>query len=367
VTISILPYTSELEAAAARFNARMRSARAPTAFLLPERSHPSTCHGEVRVTHYVAADEQGEVRGGMLCHDYPATRAGRTERVINVSAPLSEGIIDATYTWVGALLIKHALQQNPSAFVVGMGAPDKPLPRLLRAMRWTVSVVPFYFRILDAARCADQLAPFTATRSRRIAASVAARTGIATIGMMALHRMDRSTARTAATLDVDEMRGWDVTVEPWKAFTARTSFAIQRTPTVLPFFYPATGSGLRAWTISRRARPLGWFGMAVTRMSANPYFGDLTVATLTDCVGTPEASQAGPALAVECAKACGADLLITNQQHQELQAGCIGAGWRAGPSNFLFATSPALSAGLQLPTAYLTRRDGDGLVNLIEA
>lgn len=363
--ISIVPFTSELEAAAARFNARMHDARAPTAFLLPERSHATTRHGEVTVTHYVACDEQGDVRGGMLCHEYPAHVAGRTARVLNISAPLSEGIIDPAYTWVGSLLIKHALRENPLAFVVGMGGPDKPLPRLLRAMRWTVSVVPFYFRMLNAGRCAQELAPFRASRGRRFAASIAATTGIAAIGALALHRASREAANAAREFTVDAITEWDTVAEPWNAFVPRTTFAVERTPGVLPFFYPLNRSGFQVWAMKRSTVPVGWFGLAITRMSANPYFGDLTVAVLTDCVGTTEAVQAGPMLAIERAKAAGAELLITNQQHQELQTGCVRAGWRAAPSNYLLATSPTLSTQLRSETTYLTRRDGDGLVNLI--
>jgi hypothetical protein len=100
-------------------------------------------------------------------------------------------------------------------------------------------------------------------------------------------------------------------------------------------------------------------------MSGNPYFGNLRVATLTDCVGSAEAVRSGCMLAIQQAKRLGADLLITNQAYARVQEACLGAGWRPGRSNFLLATSKGLSKDLDPELVYVTRRDGDGLVNLL--
>ena len=70
-------------------------------------------------------------------------------------------------------------------------------------------------------------------------------------------------------------------------------------------------------------------------------------------------------LAIEEATRLGADLLITNQAYTALQEACLGAGWRRGPSNFILATSKALSKELDPELVYVTRRDGDGLINLL--
>jgi hypothetical protein len=365
VTISIVPFTPEHESAAGSFNQRMRHANAPTAFLLPKRSKPSRT-GPVTAGHYLALDDQRAVRGGMLCHEYPALVRGDSERVLNISAPLSEGIVDPEYTFVGPLLIKHALRQNPRAFVVGMGSATRPLPRLLKSMGWRVTTIPFYFRLLRPARCVRHLAPLRRTPARRLMANVAAGSGIAAVAAAIAHYPTGGARRLTAGFDAEPVLDFDErTDRVWQAFAPTLSFGVERTRATLPFFYPPDPAGPRAWRITRNGGAAGWFGMLVTPMSNNPYFGGLTVATLTDCIGPPEAIRAAMVLAVREATAAGADILITNQCHRALRESCAAAGWRQGPSNFLLATSRALSENLDIDTAYVTRRDGDGLVNLV--
>ncbi len=365
MSISVAPFTPQYQPAAALFNERMRRANAPTAFLLPDRGKAAGADGLVTTTHFVALDDDGAVRGGMLCQEYPALVAGQVERVVNISAPLSEGIVDPAYMLVGPQLIRHALRQNPRAFVVGMGQSGNPLPRLLKAMGWTIGTVPFYFRVIRGARCARQLGPLRATSARRAVAGAAALTGAAWIGARLAHLPSAAARAAAARFDVEPVGQWDDRADAvWAAFVPSVSFAVARTREALPYLYPLKGNGPRAWWLRRAGRVDGWLGMQITTMSGNAYFGDLTVAVLTDCVGTPEAVSAGGLLAVEQARAAGADIIVTNQQHRGLQESCRAAGWRPGPSNFLVAASRALGKACHDERAYLTRRDGDGLANL---
>ena len=365
MNLFIEPIEPRLREEAAAFNERMRRANAPTDFVLSPGAEAFVQTGAVTTTHYIARDQDDHVRGGMMCQEYPALVAGRTERVVNISAPISEGIVDSAYTFVGPLLIKHAVGRNRHAFVVGMGMASNPLPRLLKAMGWTIRVVPFYYRLIHAGRCLRHLRPVRTTRTRRLLGGIASRTGVAALGARIAHRPSTSAHRAAARFETEPIDTWDDSANAaWSAFAPGLSFGVKRTPDTLPFFYPLNGSGLRAWKLKRNGTSSGWFGMLVTRMSANEYFGDLTVATLTDCVGSAAAVEAATMIAVEHAKACGADILITNQQHVRVRESCAAAGWRPGPSNFLLATSRSLSEALHESTTYVTRRDGDGLVNL---
>ena len=365
MTLSIIPYTPEFNDAAVAFNDRMRAGKAPTAFVLPTRGRPVITHGAVTTTQYLAVDETGAARGGMLCQEYPAWVSGRRERIMNISAPLSEGIIDAAYTFTGPTLIKVALKQNPFAFVVGMGSAGNPLPRLLKAMGWRVMEAPFLFRLLRPARAVRQLAPLRTSAVRRLAAAVAGTTGVATVGAALLHRSSPAARRAASALQVEPVSRWtDEVSRVWETFAPAISLGVERTPEVLRFFYPEDGSGARAWVLRRGGAAAGWFGLLVTKMRNNQYFGDLTVATLTDCVGDDEACAAAPLLAAQQARVAGADIILTNQQHRSIAESCAAAGWRRGPSNFLIAASKALSADVDWDRAYITRRDGDGLVNL---
>ena len=365
MTLSVVPFTPEHEPAAAAFNERMRTAKAPSAFLLPIRGRALARHGQVSVAQYLAIDTAGDVRGGMLCHEYPGVIAGRPQRIMNISAPLSEGIVDGAYTFVGPLLIKYAVKQNPHAFVVGMGSGSNPLPRLLKAMGWHLLEVPFYFKLLRAAHAVRELGPLRSSAARRVAAGVAAVTGVAAVAAAALQRPSSPARRVAGRYDVLPVEQWTSSADGvWSAFASSISVGVERTTHVLPFFYPREAAGPRAWALCRDRRVVGWFGLLITHMKNNAYFGNLTVATLTDVVGDRDAILAATVLAPAQARSAGADIIITNQQHHAVRDSCIAAGWRPGPSNFLFATSKALSADVDWDRAYVTRRDGDGLVNL---
>ena len=354
MTLSIVPFTPEFNDAAAAFNDRMRAGKAPTAFVLPTRGRPIITHGAVTTTQYLAVDETGAARGGMLCQEYPAWVSGRRERIMNISAPLSEGIINAAYTFAGPSLIKFALKQNPLAFVVGMGSAGNPLPRLLKAMGWHVIEAPFLFRLLRPARAVRQLAPLRTSAARRFAAAAAATTGLATVGATLLHRASAGTRRAAAALQVEQVSHWtDEASHVWELFTPAISLGVERRPEVLRFFYPEDGSGARAWMLRRAGTAVGWFGLAVTRMQNNQYFGDLSVATLTDVVGDDQAVAAAPLLAARQAYAAGADIILTNQQHRSIAESCAAAGWRRGPSNFLIA---ARTAAVVLPSSAIRRQ-----------
>lgn len=363
--ISVEEFQAEHEEAAAAFNQRMQRASAPAGFLLPLRAKPPVQSGGVRVTHYVALDEARHVRGGVICQAHPAIAGDSVAEAVNIQSPISEGIIDPAFTFVAPQLIKHTLRLSPLAFVVGMGSDRNPLPRLLKAMGWSIPAVPFYFRLLRGARCARQLAPLRSTRGRRIAAGLAAMTGAASLAPAFAHRVTPAAKDMASRFRAAPAERWsDWADQAWGTFAKGLSFGVLRTHDTLPFFYRFDGRSPRVYTIERNGSAEGWFGLKLTAMSNNEYFGDLVVATLTDCVGTADAVRAGMVLAAHAARENGADLLITNQQHRLLRDACAAAGWRQGPSNFLFATSRALTAAVQADTVYITRRDGDGLINL---
>jgi len=365
VKVAIEPFRPQHEEAAAAFNRRMRNAGAPTAFLLPTRAKPAAAADGVTLTQYVAVDDVGHVRGGILCQEHPALVGGRIERTANLQAPLSEGIMDRAYAFVAPQLVKHVVRRTPHVFVVGMGSAELPFPRMLKAMGWGLHTAPFYYRLLRPSRCVRHLGPLRATRARRLAARVAAATGLAALAGRAAHHPSAETRRIAAGFSAEPVQRWDDWADAaWEVFAEHLSFGVRRTRDALPFFYPFTERSPHAWMLTHRGAVQGWFGLAVRPMTGNAYFGDLTVATLTDCVGTREAVRAGMALAVEQAAAEGADILVTNQQHRLLGESCLAAGWRQGPSNFLVATSPALNKSFDGSTAYVTRRDGDGLTNL---
>jgi hypothetical protein len=363
VKIAVEQFAAGHEDAVAAFNTRMERAHAP--FLLPARAKPALTKGAVTIAHYVAVDETGQVRGGMKCQTHPARLGDADEQTVNIQAPLSEGIVNPAFTMVGPQLVKYAQRLSPHAFAVGMGKVTHPFAQLLKAMGWMVLPVPFYFRLLRGARCAKHLAPLRSSPARRLAADLAAMTGVANFAPAFAHRAASAAVKSSARFRATPVEKWPQAADAiWHAFATTISFGVLRTTGTLPFFYDGGPRSPRVWALERDGAAEGWFGLLVASMSGNEYFGDLVVATLTDCIGTPEAIRAGVILAAQTARERGADLVITNQQHRLLREACVAAGWRQAPSNYLFAASRSLTNRLQVDTLYFTRRDGDGLLHL---
>ena len=357
MAIQIVPFRPEHEPAAAEFNARMRAAEARSDFLLPLRAPAEVPEGIVRDVQYVAVDDSRAVRGGVILREHPGWVGGRLEHVVNLQSPVSEGIIDPRFTLLATQLVKTALKRSPFAYVVGMGSETNPLPRVLKAMGWSVRKVPFSFQLLRVARCLGQIAPLRTTPVRRLVADAARLTGAGWVGARVLQH-----PRGTRALEVARSRSDDAAVdEAWRALRERSSFAVVRDRSTLPLLL---GRGDGDIFVARAGGAVaGWFDLVLTQMRGSPYFGDLRVATLADAVPMPGHEASLLAAAARQARTLGADIVCTNLSAAWLQAHARRAGWLSGPSNYLVATSKALSAELD-DSAYITRRDGDGLTNL---
>jgi hypothetical protein len=359
MALSVVPYGPEHEASVAKFNARMRAGAASTEFLLPERSVPMRPDDAVRWTQHIACDDAGEVRGGVMIVEGPGWIGGRLQTVINIQELLSEGIVDRRFMLVAHQLIAATLKLAPFVYAVGMGGKSNPLPRMLQGLGWQVRAIPFYFRMLRVGRCLAEVAAFRSTRARELAASALRFTGLGWLGARWLQRFGGS----RRILAVDEMHSWTADVDPiWNAVRQRCSFAVVRDSSTLPLL---NGDGVRGFRARDGDTLCGWFSLAVAQMRENQYFGNLRVAVVADLVALPGYEAPLLASASDQASRLGCDLVCTNLLPASLQDAARRSGWLAGPSNFLLATSKPMTAAMDDRTAYVSRRDGDGLATIL--
>src|SRR5207245_6779605 len=94
------------------------------------------------------------------------------------------------------------------------------------------------------------------------------------------------------------------------------------------------------------------------------YFGDLQVGTIVDGVAAPDHADVVVERATRQLEERGVDLLVSNQLHPAWRMALRRAGFMRGPSNFLFATSPALAQRLRARdplwrAVHVNRGDGD--------
>jgi hypothetical protein len=133
--------------------------------------------------------------------------------------------------------------------------------------------------------------------------------------------------------------------------------------------YPAGSDRFIRLRVDERGAAVGWAVLLDTPMSGHPYFGNLRVGSIVDCLAAPEAAGAVVEHAVRVLTDRGVDLVVTNQAAACWRNALQRAGFLPGPSRVLFAASPALARHLPpgqdgLSQFHLNRGDGDGPINL---
>ena len=368
-------YIASHEPAVRAFNSRMRAAGA-LPFPLPETApapNPNTPAPGIAYSHFVVADDAGEVRGGYFIRTQPFYIRGQIHSVGQYNAPLSEGIADKRYAAVGSMMLAHALREQPLLFAMGMGGVDRPLPRMLRAMGWPVLETPFYFLVLNAKPFLRNIGPLRTHKGRRMAADLLAFSGL---GALALRGIQTARARNRfdpryGNHPIQEFSQWADRI--WQASAQHYSLSAVRTAEYLRFIYPYMQPGMQTPYYGVRLTagdlPVAWVQMLDCQPRDRSYFGEMRVAALVDGVAQPAAIPSLVSSAVQAARERNADIVISNQMHRDWTSALKAAGFWQGPSNYLLAVSKELRKLVEpldeaIPRIHFNRGDGDGRVNL---
>lgn len=347
------PYTTEWEPAAGRYNERLHASGAAP-FLLPGQSPAAAAAaGPITRGYFLVADDSNEVRGSCLMQHHRAWVDQTEAEAVNIQSPLSEGLADRRHAGVAPWMMREIVRRHPFAYSVGMGSETLPYPRLLRSLGWRVAAAPFYFRVLDGRRFLAQMRPlrehprFGSFAS--IGAAIPLLPGLAFTLLHAWRRKRGSSGAPPAAAQAAD----------WSRIRTRYGFAVERDPASLDWLYPPADGHFRRTAVSG--------GLAVLRtsqFSGHPYFGDLRVATLAEILAEPGAERSLIRAATGAARQMDAAVVVTNQSAPELCAAVEAEGWISYRSNYLTALSPPLAAKAGTQACYITRGDGDGLVNL---
>jgi len=370
--LRVVLFEAAHEPAVRAFNSRLRAAGA-LLFPLPETApapNPNTSAPGIEFRHFVVVDDAGEVRGGYFIRTQPFWIRGQVHAVAHYNAPLSEGIVDKRYAVVGAVMLAHALTEQPLLFAMGMGSMDRPLPRMLRAMGWPILETPFYFLVLNGTRFLRNIGPLRSRAERRIAADVLAFSGIGGLAIRGVQatrtrsRFDRRFQRRP----IQEFSQWADRI--WLDSVERYSLSAVRTADYLRFIYPGMGSPYYGVQLTEGDVPVGWVQMLDCQLRDRSYFGEMRVAALVDGVGPPAAIPSLVHSAVVAARERHADIVVSNQMHRDWTSALKAAGFWQGPSNYLLALSKELRKLLEpldeaIPRIHFNRGDGDGRVNLL--
>jgi hypothetical protein len=368
-------YTEDLVVAAQALNARLDKGGVDREYQLPAQPVSALpAHARLDAIHeqFFLAVEDGMVRGGYAIKRQQFMVGGRPTELAFYYAPVSEGIVDRAHAAVGAMLLRHALEAQPLLFALGMGGFERPLPRMLKALGWSMCPVPFSFRICHPARVLRGLPALRTTRSKRLLADLAALSGAGWLGVHAVQaaRAARSatvTETAACSRIVDSFSRWADDI--WEAAQGRSVMIAVRDRTVLNALYPPEVERFIRIEVEQGGSTLGWAVLLDTRMRGDKHFGSLRVGTIVDCLALPGMEHIVVQAATRLLERRGVDLIVSNQAHADWTAGLAAAGFLQGPSNFVFAASKQLSALLapfeqHRGQLHLNRGDGDGPIHL---
>jgi hypothetical protein len=321
--------------------------------------------------HFLALDAD-TVRGGYILKRQDFLLDGETCVIGNYQLPLAEGLIDKRFAAVGLQLLLDCMRRQPLLYCLGIGGHEESLTKMLGAARWGLWDVPFFFKVLRPASFLRHMRYLRKTPVRRLALDVAAATGLGSLALVAqaaagLWQRGGRPRPAFQREVVGDFDGW--VDEVWARGAGTCRLAGVRDLATLRVLYPASDARFARLRVRAAGETVGWAVCLTTSMHEHAYFGDMRLGTLVDCFAVPGEAPRVVLAAAEHLETAGADLVVTNQAHDEWCRALAAGGFLPGPSNFIFATSPALAARLgSLDAAarrcHLTRGDGDGPIHL---
>jgi hypothetical protein len=370
MAIRIVPYGAEHVAEVKDFNRRLQAGGAPPDHIFSE-THipawlPATPGALVYNEFYLALDGEA-VRGAYVLKHQKFSFRGEVRPVAFYHHPFSEGIVNKSYTQVGLQMLMHVIRAHPVLYALGMGGYDRPLPRMLMALQWHHTLVPFYFLVKHPARFLRKIQALRGGRARKLAADLAAFSGAGWAGIKATQAILgwRGLREWADVSEGEEFGDW--ADELWRECAPPHAMIGVRDAPALRTLYPASNPRFIRLRVRDGARTAGWAVVAETQMQGHEQYGDLRVGTILDCMARPEDTTKVMAAAARALLARDVDVLTSNQSHGAWVSAMRECGFFKGPSNFIFAASPKLAEMIGpfdqcVPLSHLNRGDGDSLL-----
>jgi len=369
LAIVIEPYREKHEPAVAEFNRRLREATADRDLVFSQKAIPSWLPrtGDIPVwNEFFLAVDGDAVRGAYaLKHEQIFVRGKGVYQVACYHHALSEGIIDRSYARVGSLLVRDALARQPLLYALGMGGYERPLAKMLSALGFSLTLVPFYFRVVHPYTFLLEMQVLRESQWRAVLMNAAAVTGTGWLAIKFAQGVAGLRGHPGHFLaeEVTEFSEW--AGDLWTKARDAVSIGSVRDANTLRVLYPASDRYLTRVRVSRDGAAIGW-AVVGERREDTQKFGDMRVGSLIDCWAAPNDAAAVVRAAARALEKRGADLIVSNQSHHAWRRALENAGFLKGPSNFVFAASKKLTELLQpfdenRRSFHITRADGDGL------
>ncbi|HLP15730.1 MAG TPA: hypothetical protein VK470_05695 [Bacteroidota bacterium] len=322
----------------------------------------------LRKEYYIFGDDD-VVRGGYVLKFQDFFLHGCTLRIANLQSPISEGIIDHRFTLVGPQIVRHALNEHPLMYSLGMGGYAEPITKFFRALCWNLITVPFYFKVVNARNFLTRNAYLRNSPASRLALDIGGYSGI---GSLSIHMLQYVRKRRLATahLTTAEIGTGDEDIDKiWETVKEHYAFIAVRDSKTIDILYPPTQTRFRRMKIFSHGNCIGWVVTLCTQMSAHKQFGSLRVGSIIDCLSHPDDASRVINCAAASLEAEKADIIVANHSHFAWGRAFEKNAFLRGPSNYIFGSSIALTQMMDqydsvAKEIFFMRGDGDGPINL---
>lgn len=371
--IVIKPFTEEFIQSVREFNLRLTAGGQSPEFQFPEDPVPKWLPKSNRAKtyqEYFLALEENTVRGGYILKHQDFSFDGEIQPVAYFRLPLSEGTVNKNYIGVGVQMLRNAIKTHPLLFGLGMGGYDRPLPRMLKALGWSLNLVSFFFKVIHPRIFLKEIRPLRKTAMHRAVMDFAAITGSGGLAIRALQSLRTRPTRDVRAFSVQVARsfsGW--ADDLWEKCRAGYSMIAVRNADSLSALYPEDSEKVLRLQVSRDSEVVGWAVVLNDLMCENKYFGKLRVGTVADYLALPGDELQVILEATRKLEEGGADLVVCNESNANWTTALRRAGFLHGPSRTVFAASRKLAEllhpiAIQYPKTHLNFGDGDGPFDL---
>jgi hypothetical protein len=371
MNICVRPFTEEWIPQVKAFNQRLLAGG-----LDPQLAFPETpfldfpARGALIWQEPFLAIEDGTVRGAYyFTHERYAIR-GEVCWVAHYRHPISEVVVNKTYKGLSSQLLADARQRQPLLYGTGLGGQKGPNLRRLRAERWMDIEIPFFFRVVHPAVFFRNVAILRKTLLRRLLFDMATFSGTGWLGIKTLQTIQALGGKAISGYSseiVPEFGAW--ADELWAVNQPLDLLAAVRDRAALNLRYSPQNPRFRRVKVSCASQVAGWALLLDKKMDGNPYFGNMHVGTIVDCLATPGHELAVVRAASVELESAGVDILVSNQSAARWCTAFRRSGFLSGPSNYIFAVSAELSEKLHPflqngPKLHVNRGDGAGTSRL---
>lgn len=367
--IEIRQYSAESVEKVKSFNARLKDGG--SSFGFPESNIPfwlPQINGRKLFQEYfLAIENNSEVRGAYILKHQEFMFKGNIAHIADYQLPISEGIVNKSYSLIGVQLLSDALTRQPLLFGLGMGSYKEPLPKMLKAAGWSLCTVPFFFKVCHPFRFLKNNAFLRNKKLINFFIDFIAMTGIGWLTIKFLQfRFKKNNIRMRTEI-IKDFSAWadeilNISKEKYYLTAVRDS-------AVLNILYPQENNLFIRLKVLKNNKAIGWAVVLDSKMNNHKQFGNMRVGSIVDCLALPDEEQGVIKSAADFLEKSGVDIIVSNQLHSFWRKALVDNGFLRGPSNFIFAASKKLAELLYPFDAnslafHINRGDGDGPIHL---